>query len=72
LLTALLPLQGHLLLNKVVLEVIVTLGAAGATLYEAALAWLDLEGDLRLHRASSYACLLGMGAVGEAAYAMIM
>jgi hypothetical protein len=65
-------LQEYLLLNKVVVEVIVTLGAAGATLSEAALAWLDLEGDLRLHRASSYAHLLGMGAVGEAAYAMIM
>jgi hypothetical protein len=71
-LTALLPLQEYLLLNKVVLEVIVTLGAAGATLSKAALAWLDLEGDLRLHKASSYAHLLGMGAVGEAAYAMIM
>jgi hypothetical protein len=33
---------------------------------------LNLEGDLRLHRASSYAHLLGMGAVGEATYAIIM
>jgi hypothetical protein len=65
-------LQEYPLLNKVVLEVIVTLGAAGATLSEAALAWLDLEGALRLHRASSDAHLLGMGAVGEAACAMIM
>jgi hypothetical protein len=54
-------LQENLLLNKVVLEVIVTLGAAGATLSEAALSWLDLGGDLRLHRSSSYAHLLGMG-----------
>jgi hypothetical protein len=45
---ALLPLQENLLLNKVVPDVIVTLGAAGATISDAALAWLDLEGDLRV------------------------
>jgi hypothetical protein len=65
-------LQEYLRLNKVVLEVIITLSAAGATLFKASLAWLDLAGDLRLHRASFYAHLPGMGAVGEAAYAMIM
>jgi hypothetical protein len=33
-------------LNKVVLEVIVTLGASDATLSETALAWLDREVDM--------------------------
>jgi hypothetical protein len=46
--------------------------AASDSVAPAVLAWLDLESDLLRHKASSYAHLLGMGAVGEAAYAMIM
>jgi hypothetical protein len=62
-LLALLPLQEYLLLNKVGLEVIFTVGAADTTLSQAVLDWLDLEGDMQWHRASSYAHPLIMGAM---------
>jgi hypothetical protein len=64
--------QEYLSMNMVTLEVIVTLGANNATLSEAALAWLELESAFKRQSLRSMHSLLGSGAMGEAAYAMIL
>jgi hypothetical protein len=65
-------LQEYLTMNKVVLEVIVTLGADNATLSEAGLAWLKLESAFKMQSPRPLVSLLGCGAMGEAAYATIL
>jgi hypothetical protein len=65
-------LQEYLTMNKVVLEVIVTLGAGNATLSEAGLAWLELESTFKRQSPRSLVSLLGSHAMGEAAYATIL
>jgi hypothetical protein len=65
-------MQEYLSMNKVTLEVIVTLGADNATLSEAALAWLELESAFKRQSPRSMSSLLGSGAIGEAAYATIL
>jgi hypothetical protein len=65
-------LQEYLTMNKVALEVIVTLGADNATVSEAAVAWLELESAFKRQSPRSMVSLLGSDAMDEAAYATIM
>jgi hypothetical protein len=58
-------MQEYLTMNKVVLEVIVTLGADNATLSEAALPWLELESAFKRQSPRFLVSLLGSGARRE-------
>jgi hypothetical protein len=65
-------MQEYLTMNKVALEVIVTLSAESSTLSEAAVAWLELESAFKRQWPRSMVSLLGSGATGEAAHATIL